>query len=119
MKEYDSQVVANMTDSNLIASIRNAVPDKKDQMRAEDIWKKKPYSKYDREQLANRQLKAITDTDKFYRRAKAFLMKEIDISLSNTIFWKCNTIDARQFIAGTTELVKANRKTLEALDSLG
>lgn len=119
MTEYDSQVVANMTDANLIASIRNAVPDKKDTMRAEDIWKKKPYSKYDREQLANRQLKAITDTGKFYRRAKAFLLKEIDISLSNTIFYKCNTISARQFIDGTLNMVKANRTTLEALDSLG
>ena len=118
MQQWDMEVVANMTDTDLITEIRNARPDKKDTMRAEDIWKKKPYSSYDRTQLANRQLKAITDTAKFYRRAKAFLLKEIDISLCNTIFYKCNTISARQFIDGTITMVKEERKTLEALDSL-
>ena len=117
MKEIDKNIVANMTDGQLITCIRDAKPDSKDEMRASDICKKTSYS-YDRTVLANKQLKAITDTSKFYRRAKAFLMKEIDISLSGTIFSRCNTIEAKNFIKYTREIVKRNRETMEALDAL-
>ena len=68
--------------------------------------------------FANKQLRAITDTSKFYRRAKAFLLKEIDISFSGTIFGRCNTIEAKNFIKYTREMVKRNRETMEALDAL-
>lgn len=115
MKEIDKNIVANMTDDLLIQHIRDAVPDAKDTKRAEDIMRK---SYLDRTTLANKQLRAITDTSKFYRRAKAFLLKEIDISFSGTIFGRCNTIEAKNFIKYTREMVKRNRETMEALDAL-
>ena len=115
MKEIDKNIVANMTDDLLIQHIRDAVPDAKDTKRAEDIMRK---SYLDRTTLANKQLRAITDTSKFYRRAKAFLLKEIDISFSGTIFGSCNTIEAKNFIKYTREMVKRNRETMEALDAL-
>lgn len=117
MKEIDKNIVANMTDDLLIQHIRDAVPDAKDTKRAEDIMQKGYYSS-DRTTLANKQLRAITDTSKFYRRAKAFLLKEIDISFSGTIFGRCNTIEAKNFIKYTREMVKRNRETMEALDAL-
>lgn len=115
MKEIDKNIVANMTDDLLIQHIRDAVPDAKDTKRAEDIMQK---SYFDRTTLANKQLRAITDTSKFYRRAKAFLLKEIDISFSGTIFSRCNTIEAKNFIKYTQEMVRRNRETMEALDAL-
>jgi hypothetical protein len=115
MKEIDKNIVANMTDGLLIQHIRDAVPDAKDTKRAEDIMRK---SYLDRSMLANKQLRAITDTSKFYRRAKAFLLKEIDISFSGTIFSRCNTIEAKNFIKYTREMVQRNRETMEALDAL-
>ena len=117
MKESDMEIVKNMTDAKLIVAIRDAVPDAKDTKRAQDICDKKYYAD-DRSSLANRQLRAITDTSKFYRRAKAFLLKEIDIKLNDTIFYKCNTINAKNFISSMKQMVKANRETLEALDAL-
>ena len=117
MKESDMEIVKNMTDATLIVAIRDAVPDKKDLMRAQDICDRKYYAD-DRAMLANKQLKAITDTSKFYRRAKAFLLKEIDIKLNDTIFYKCNTINAKNFISSMKQMVKANRETMEALDAL-
>lgn len=117
MKESDMEIVKNMTDAKLIVAIRDAVPDAKDTMRAQDICNKKHYAE-DRSMLANKQLKAITDTSKFYRRAKAFLLKEIDIKLNDTIFYKCNTINAKNFLSSMKQMVKANRETMEALDAL-
>ena len=117
MKESDMEIVKNMTDAKLIVAIRDAVPDAKDTMRAQDICNKKRYAE-DRSMLANKQLKAITDTSKFYRRAKAFLLKEIDISFCGTIFSRCNTIEAKNFIKYTQEMVRRNRETMEALDAL-
>ena len=117
MKESDMEIVKNMTDAKLIVAIRDAVPDAKDTKRAQDICDKKYYAD-DRSMLANKQLKAITDTSKFYRRAKAFLLKEIDISFSGTIFSRCNTIEAKNFIKYTREMVQRNRETMEALDAL-
>lgn len=121
------EIVKNMTDAKLIVAIRDAVPDKKDLMRAADVkklstshWDSASHAYVNQQTIhANKQLKAITDTSKFYRRAKAFLMQEIDIRLDNTIFYKCNTIDAKNFISSTKQMVKANRETLEALDALG
>jgi hypothetical protein len=126
MKSEDMAVVAGMTTENLIRLIRDAVPDKKDTMRAEDVCKL-PNSHWDsnrgcyvdsRKIHANKQLKAITDTKKFYRRAKAFLLKEIDISLSGTIFYKQNEITAQEFFKNYKGMVKQNRETVEALDVL-
>lgn len=118
MQEHDSQVVASMTVENLIDKIRFAKPDKKDLMRAGDIWSKKPHSASDREMLANKQLKAITDTEKFYRRAHAFLDKEINISLSNTIFWKCNKVEVRDYVKQKVEMVKNQHNIEKLLDNL-
>lgn len=114
MQEHDSQVVASMTTDVLIDKIRFAKPDKKDLMRAADIWAKKPYSQWDRETLANKQLKAITDTEKFYRRAHAFLDKEIAISLRDTIFWKHNKIEVKDYVKTKIEMVK-NQHDIERL----
>lgn len=127
MKQSDIDIVANMTDAKLIAAIRDAVPDKKDIMRAADAKKlstnhwdsKRGYYVNSRKVHANKQLKAITDTSKFYRRAKAFLLEEIDIELSGTIFYKCNTIQAKEFIRSMQQMVRSNRETMEALDALG
>lgn len=118
MKDSDYKIANEMTDENLIQHIRDAVPDSKDNMRAGDILKKEPYNGSQRTMLANKQLRAITDTSKFYRRAKAFLMKEINISFSGTIFSHSNTIEAQNFIKYTREIVKRNRETMEALDRL-
>lgn len=118
MQEHDSQVVASMTVETLIDKIRFAKPDKKDLMRAGDIWLKKPYSQWEREMLANKQLKAITDTEKFYRRAHAFLDKEINISLSNTIFWKCNKVEVKDYIKNKVNMVKNQHQIERLLDNL-
>ena len=127
MKQSDIDIVASMTDAKLIAAIRDAVPDKKDLMRAADA-KKLPTDHWDsnrgcyvnsRRIHANKQLKAITDTSKFYRRAKAFLLQEIDIDLGGTIFYKCNTIQAKEFMQAMKQMVRSNRETMEALDALG
>ena len=126
MKQSDIDIVASMTDAKLIAAIRDAVPDKKDLMRAADA-KKLPTDHWDsnrgcyvnsRRIHANKQLKAITDTSKFYRRAKAFLLQEIDIDLGGTIFYKCNTIQAKEFMQAMKQMVRSNRETMEALDAL-
>lgn len=118
MKDFDRDVVANMTVEQLIDNIRAAKPDAKDKTRAEDIYKKQPYSPSQREALANRQLQAITDTKKFYRRAHAFLAQGINCKLGNTIFYKCNTVDARNFIATAQQIGKSNRALEAAINAL-
>lgn len=118
MKEYDRNIVASMTVDQLIDNIRAAKPDSKDLMRAEDIYKKKPWSPSERESLANRQLHAITDTGKFYRRVHAFLAQGINCSLGNTIFYRCNTVDAKDFIKTAKEIGKSNRELEKAINTL-
>lgn len=118
MKDYDRSVVASMTAEQLINNIRAATPDSKDKMRAEDVYKKQPYSSYQREALANRQLRAITDTGKFYRRAHAFLMQGISCSLSRTIFWKLNCVDVKDYMNTAQQVGKSNREIEKALESL-
>ena len=126
MKQSDIDIVNGMTDAKLIMAIRDAVPDKKDLMRAADVkklsrshWNSSDGRYVNQQEIhANKQLKAITDTSKFYRRAKAFLLQEIDIKLSGTIFYKCNTIQAQEFIKSMRQMVKTNRETMEALDAL-
>lgn len=117
MKEYDRNVVESMTPAQLIDNIRSAKPDAKDIKRAEDLFHKSGNS-WTRRDLANRQLQAITDTSKFYRRAHAFLAQGVDCSLANTIFYQCNTIEAKQFINTAKTIGKSNREIEQALDNL-
>lgn len=117
MKEADIQTVNAMTVEKLIECIRSAKPDSKDKMRASDILKKKTF-KCEQARLAQQQLCKITDTAKFYRRAKAFLEAGIDCSLGGTIFYKCNTVDVRNYMQCVQRVGDSNRKIDSILDVL-
>lgn len=117
MAKLDDAALAAMTIEQLIENIRNAKPDAKDIQRAESIYIKKPSSAYERECLANRQLRAITDADKFYRRIHAFLMNGINCSLNATMFYNFNQ-RSKEFIKTSMEIGKSNRAVLKAIDSL-
>ena len=82
MKESDMEIVKNMTDAKLIVAIRDAVPDAKDTMRAQDICNKKRYAE-DRSMLANKQLKAtcslqvIVPVDAIANTGRVFLCRAV------------------------------------------
>lgn len=100
-----------MDSITLCRRINNAWPEHKDRQRAEDIINKaephyhqvkgqgKVWVNLDeaRSLLANKQLKAIKDYDKFYRRSKAFLEKNITIKFDDTIFSECADLTAKEF----------------------
>ena len=67
-------------------------PEPKDNMRAEDCWKRpNPVI------AATAQLKRITDVDKFYRRLKAFLQHGLKIqTLVDTAFERMECEECRQ-----------------------
>lgn len=100
-----------MDSITLCRRINGTIPDYKDCMRAKDIINKaephyhqikgqgKVWVNLDeaRSILANKQLKAIKDYDKFYRRSRAFLDEGITIKFDDTIFSECADLTAKEF----------------------
>lgn len=91
-----------MTPVEFCERIKHAVPDDKDIMRAADICSKATVTEFNeklhklqRTVLADKQLKAITDDAKFFRRIKSFLDSGILVNLANTrysTFWDNDTV---------------------------
>lgn len=107
-----------MDNIELCRRINNAWPETKDYQRAQDIinkaeahWhkvgKKEEFLDLNqaRSLLANKQLKAIRDIDKFYRRTKAFLEKGITIKFDDTIFNECSDLTAKEFTLAVSNTV--------------
>lgn len=80
-----------MTEFEFCEKITHAIPETKDIERAEAICLKASATEFNRNMgklqrtvLADKQLKAITDDDKFFRRIKAFLDNAIPVNLAST-----------------------------------
>lgn len=75
-------------------------PEPKDNMRAEDCWKRpNPVI------AATAQLKRIKDVDKFYRRLKAFLQHGLKIqTLVDTAFERMECEECRQWLSAAVQV---------------
>lgn len=80
------------------------VPEPKDNMRAEDCWKRpNPVV------AATAQLKRIGDINKFYRRLKAFLQHGLKIqSLENTAFANMECEECRQWLSAAVKVYETD-----------
>lgn len=97
--------------------IRNAVPQAKDIQRATKIKGMSYYQ--DRLTAANKQIKAITDEAKFFRRVHAFIYNGLDVDLSGSkIFGHMNTVYAKNFIKMEQKAVKEEEDFRKLLDSI-
>ncbi|MCF0117599.1 MAG: hypothetical protein HUJ61_06105 [Bacilli bacterium] len=103
-----------MTDIELINKIRLAVPDSKDIERVTNICTKIPGKVGEyvcdsrRAVLANTQLNRITDLNKFFQRAKAFLDAGIKVDFKNTkIFSDIMSDKVKTFIDKEYNFIKS------------
>lgn len=106
-----------MTEFEFTQRIRNAVPQTKDIQRAMKI---KGMSGYNNKLVAaNKQIKLITDHEKFFRRVHAFVYNGLDVDLSGSpIYWQMNTVYAKNFIAMERRAAKEEEDFKNILDSI-
>lgn len=124
-----------MNSEELCEQIERSTPNAKDLKRANDIienavehvvyepgWgNRRIYLEDARSILANKQLKAIKDTEKFFRRCKAFLNRGITIKFNNTIFSNCADLTVKDYIKSSVQMAKHDEeveRVLAKLDSV-
>ena len=97
--------------------IRNAIPQAKDIERALKIKGMSYYQ--DQLTAANKQIKAITDEAKFFRRVHAFVYNGLDVDLGGSkIFGHMNTVYAKNFIKMERKAAKEEEDFKNLLDSI-
>ena len=103
--------------SYLTQKIRFAVPQAKDIQRAEKIKGMAGYQT--RMTAANKQIKAITDHEKFFRRVHAFIFNGIDCDLSGSpIFGHMATQYAKNYVKTEVKVATDRENFRKLLDSI-
>ena len=106
-----------MTEFEFTQKIRFAVPQAKDIQRAEKIKGMAGYQT--RMTAANKQIKAITDHEKFFRRVHAFIFNGIDCDLSGSpIFGHMATQYAKNYVKTEVKVATDRENFRKLLDSI-
>lgn len=106
-----------MTEFEFTQKIRFAVPQAKDIQRAEKIKNMAGYQT--RMTMANKQIKAITDHEKFFRRVHAFIFNGIDCDLSGSpIYGHMATQYAKNYVKTEVKVAAERENFRKILDSI-